>query len=221
MARRRVDSRSLCSRRPPGRDAVFSPDYTGLIGMWWHKTDRDVVAPGPSFGGGPGDGSGPRDSHWNSPWPPDPSMDLGSERFGLSTTHQRSHHDGRRIAGRPQGYPVMTQVTHRTALVVIPPGSAWPPIQAIRAEHDRKVGRPPRRDPGVGRGGDDLAAEVGDLGTSGTTASVRRTISTSAEAVELLELERRPLALSTGAPGGPETRRLRLPDRQPPKRSAL
>ena len=35
----------------------------------------------------------------------------------------------------------MTQVTHKTALVVIPPGSAWPPIQAIRAEHDRKVGR--------------------------------------------------------------------------------
>src|SRR4051794_8372969 len=68
-------------------------------------------------------------------------MDLGSERFGLSTTHQRSHHDGRRIAGRPQGYPVMTQVTHRTALVVIPPGPAWPPIQAIRAEHDHKVGR--------------------------------------------------------------------------------
>ena len=35
----------------------------------------------------------------------------------------------------------MTQVTHKTALVVIPPESAWPPIQAIRAEHDRKVGR--------------------------------------------------------------------------------
>jgi 2'-5' RNA ligase len=35
----------------------------------------------------------------------------------------------------------MTQVTHKTALVVIPPGSAWPSIQAIRAEHDRKVGR--------------------------------------------------------------------------------
>jgi hypothetical protein len=33
------------------------------------------------------------------------------------------------------------QVTHSTALVVIPPGSAWAPIQAIRAEHDRKVGR--------------------------------------------------------------------------------
>ena len=29
-----------------GRDAVFSPDYTGLIGMWWHKSDRDVVALG-------------------------------------------------------------------------------------------------------------------------------------------------------------------------------
>ena len=35
----------------------------------------------------------------------------------------------------------MIQVTHKTAMVVIPPESAWPPIQAIRAEHDRKVGR--------------------------------------------------------------------------------
>jgi 2'-5' RNA ligase len=35
----------------------------------------------------------------------------------------------------------MTQVTHKTALVVIPPEPAWPSIQAIRAEHDRKVGR--------------------------------------------------------------------------------
>jgi poly(A) polymerase len=35
----------------------------------------------------------------------------------------------------------MPEVTHKTALVVIPPESAWPPIQAIRAEHDRKVGR--------------------------------------------------------------------------------
>src|SRR3954447_14785274 len=35
----------------------------------------------------------------------------------------------------------MAEVTHKTALVVIPPGWAWPPIQAIRAEHDRKVGR--------------------------------------------------------------------------------
>src|SRR4051795_8660694 len=35
----------------------------------------------------------------------------------------------------------MMRVTHKTALVVIPPESAWPPIQAIRAEHDRKVGR--------------------------------------------------------------------------------
>lgn len=29
--------------------------------------------------------------------------------------------------------------THRTGLVVIPPRDAWAPIQAIRAEHDRKV----------------------------------------------------------------------------------
>jgi 2'-5' RNA ligase len=35
----------------------------------------------------------------------------------------------------------MTELTHKTALVVIPPESAWPPIQAIRAAHDRKVGR--------------------------------------------------------------------------------
>src|SRR4051794_37083350 len=35
----------------------------------------------------------------------------------------------------------MPQATHKTALVIIPPGSVWPPIQAIRAEHDRKVGR--------------------------------------------------------------------------------
>jgi hypothetical protein len=24
----------------------FSPDYSGLIGRWWHKTDREVVALG-------------------------------------------------------------------------------------------------------------------------------------------------------------------------------
>jgi 2'-5' RNA ligase len=35
----------------------------------------------------------------------------------------------------------MVEVTHKTALVVIPPQSAWPPIQAIRAEHDRKARR--------------------------------------------------------------------------------
>ena len=29
-----------------GEDAVFSPDYNGLIGMWWHKSDWDVVALG-------------------------------------------------------------------------------------------------------------------------------------------------------------------------------
>src|SRR5262249_62278142 len=26
----------------------FSSDYNGLIGMWWHRSDRDVVALGPS-----------------------------------------------------------------------------------------------------------------------------------------------------------------------------
>jgi 2'-5' RNA ligase len=35
----------------------------------------------------------------------------------------------------------MAEVTHKTALVVMPPRSAWPPIQAIRAEHDRKARR--------------------------------------------------------------------------------
>jgi 2'-5' RNA ligase len=35
----------------------------------------------------------------------------------------------------------MTELTHKTALVVIPPKPAWPPIQAIRAAHDRNVGR--------------------------------------------------------------------------------
>src|SRR3954468_20016314 len=35
----------------------------------------------------------------------------------------------------------MPQATHKTALVAIPPAPTWPPIQAIRAEHDRKVGR--------------------------------------------------------------------------------
>jgi 2'-5' RNA ligase len=35
----------------------------------------------------------------------------------------------------------MTEMTHKTALVVIPPESTWPPIQAIRAAHDRKAGR--------------------------------------------------------------------------------
>ena len=31
----------------------------------------------------------------------------------------------------------MAEVTYKTGLVLIPPASAWPPIQAIRAEHDR------------------------------------------------------------------------------------
>ena len=26
----------------------FSPDYSGLIGGWWHKTDREVVTLGPT-----------------------------------------------------------------------------------------------------------------------------------------------------------------------------
>src|SRR4051794_18684282 len=46
MARRRAASRSLCSWRAPGRGAVFGPDYTGLIGRWWHRSDREVVALG-------------------------------------------------------------------------------------------------------------------------------------------------------------------------------
>src|SRR4051795_2678758 len=37
--------------------------------------------------------------------------------------------------------PIMAEVAHKTALVVIPPVSAWPPVQAVRAVHDRKVGR--------------------------------------------------------------------------------
>ncbi len=35
----------------------------------------------------------------------------------------------------------MAGVTYTTGLVVIPPEAAWPPIQAIRAEHDRKLRR--------------------------------------------------------------------------------
>ena len=35
----------------------------------------------------------------------------------------------------------MAQVTHQTGQVIIPPPTAWPPIQAIRAEHDRKLRR--------------------------------------------------------------------------------
>ena len=35
----------------------------------------------------------------------------------------------------------MAQVTHETGLVTIPQPAAWPPIQAIRAEHDRKLRR--------------------------------------------------------------------------------
>jgi 2'-5' RNA ligase len=35
----------------------------------------------------------------------------------------------------------MVEVTHKSALVVISPRSAWPTIQAIRAEHDHKVRR--------------------------------------------------------------------------------
>jgi len=35
----------------------------------------------------------------------------------------------------------MIHLPHKTALVVIPLASARPPIQAIRAEHDRKLRR--------------------------------------------------------------------------------
>ena len=30
----------FCSWRPPGRDAIFTPDYRRVIGIMWHKTDR-------------------------------------------------------------------------------------------------------------------------------------------------------------------------------------
>jgi hypothetical protein len=35
----------------------------------------------------------------------------------------------------------MTEMTHKAALVVIPPESAWPPIQAIRVAHRMPLGR--------------------------------------------------------------------------------
>ncbi|MHC4696649.1 MAG: 2'-5' RNA ligase family protein [Planctomycetota bacterium] len=35
----------------------------------------------------------------------------------------------------------MTSKTHKTAVVLIPPEECWEPIQAIRREHDRQVGR--------------------------------------------------------------------------------
>ncbi|HUU82836.1 MAG TPA: 2'-5' RNA ligase family protein [Phycisphaerae bacterium] len=35
----------------------------------------------------------------------------------------------------------MTTKTHQTAVVLIPPGDVWGPVQAIRREHDRQVRR--------------------------------------------------------------------------------
>jgi len=35
----------------------------------------------------------------------------------------------------------MTGKTHKTALVIIPPAEAWPPIQAVRRVHDRQYRR--------------------------------------------------------------------------------
>ena len=35
----------------------------------------------------------------------------------------------------------MAGLTHKTALVVIPPAESWPPIQAIREKYDRKIRR--------------------------------------------------------------------------------
>ena len=35
----------------------------------------------------------------------------------------------------------MAQVTYKTGLVTIPQPAAWPPIQALRAAHDRKLRR--------------------------------------------------------------------------------
>ena len=35
----------------------------------------------------------------------------------------------------------MVGLTHKTALVVIPPAESWPPIQAIREKYDRKMRR--------------------------------------------------------------------------------
>lgn len=37
--------------------------------------------------------------------------------------------------------PSANEKTHKTALVLIPPAPLWPPIQAIRQEHDRNVRR--------------------------------------------------------------------------------
>ena len=35
----------------------------------------------------------------------------------------------------------MNETTHSTAIVIIPPEEVWEPIQAIRQQHDRKIGR--------------------------------------------------------------------------------
>jgi len=35
----------------------------------------------------------------------------------------------------------MSKLTYTTAIVVIPPEGIWPPIQAIRANHDAKLRR--------------------------------------------------------------------------------
>src|SRR5690242_15270729 len=35
----------------------------------------------------------------------------------------------------------MSELTHKTAVVAIPPAGLWPPIEAIRREHDRHVRR--------------------------------------------------------------------------------
>ncbi|NTX08665.1 poly(A) polymerase [Myxococcus sp. CA040A] len=69
--------------------------------------------------------------------PPAPSGDalFASDHFGVRCVLARE------VYSRPSTLPGAERRVHHTAVVLIPPEAAWPPIQALRKKHDAKFER--------------------------------------------------------------------------------